>query len=420
LGWEEFFPEPRLKAYIRLAMVNNRDLRISGLNIEEAISQLGIKRAERLPQVEAGLTDEIRGGQNMNTTQSLSSEIMIPAYELDFFSKLKNAELSARESYLGTLESYDAYKVSLVSAVALAYISERLASEKLRLAESTIKSWEDALAFMESRVIQGQATMLELEQARGQVEYAQAELLNLRVELSRAKNLLELLSGSYGEEKLPDALHLSSWEPKGLGGPLSSEILLKRPDVRAAEHALIAAHYDIGVARAQFFPSISLTGALGFMSDQLTNLFIAKDSVWSLGPSLNIPIFKGGRNLRGLELALTAKDKLTLTYEKSIQDAFKEVADALIPLPDLKNLISAWKKYLETQRRVLELASSRYQNGAITYLEVLEAQRNVFEAERDLLEVRANFLVNAVNLYAALGGGVEAQGPEALPKPQQQ
>jgi Cu(I)/Ag(I) efflux system outer membrane protein len=411
LGFKDYFPEPRLQALIELAFQNNRDLKTSAINIEEAMSRFGIAQAERLPELEAGLGDDISGGVSRETTESYRAEIMVPSFELDFFSKFKNASLSAIENYLGTVESYEAFKISLVSSVTLAYLSHRLASERELLAQRTIKSWEDALAFMQSRVVSGQATLLELEQARGQVEYAQAELLNIKVAKTRAQNLLELLTGVYQEVPLPKPLKLSDWEPWVPKGPVSSELLLQRPDILSAEHALKGAHYDIGVARAQFFPSISLTGNLGFMSPEFQDLFSAKDSLWSLGPSINIPIFKGGRNMRNLELAQSAKDKLTLAYELTIQNAFKETADALLPLPDLKNLLSARARYLETQRRVLELASSRYQNGTIPYLEVLEAQRNVFEAEGELLSARSDWLINLVNLYSALGGGI----PESTP-----
>jgi NodT family efflux transporter outer membrane factor (OMF) lipoprotein len=206
----------------------------------------------------------------------------------------------------------------------------------------------------------------------------------------------------------------------GLSGPIGSQVLLGRPDVLAAEHALKASNYDIGVARAQFFPSISLTGALGLMSGEFSNLFVAKDSVWNLTPGITLPLFRGGKNIRNLELANTAKDKLTLAYEKTIQTAFKETADALVPRADLQALIVARARYLATQRRVLDLASSRYQNGTIGYLDVLSAQRDVFEAEKTLLEARVAWIGSSISLFAALGGGLNDIGLPVYLRPDQQ
>ncbi|MDR2339247.1 MAG: efflux transporter outer membrane subunit [Deltaproteobacteria bacterium] len=420
VGTGAFYPEPRLRALIGLALANNRDLRTQGLNVEEALARHGIAQADRLPGLEAGLGDSVKGGQNLRTSNSYSAELMLPSFELDFFGKLKNASLSAREAYLASMEARDAFRISLVQAVALAYLEERLSFQKEKLAERTIKSWKDALAFMENRVVSGQASLLELEQARGQVGFAEAQLLAMRVERQRYQNALELLVGDYGKTPLPGASDLLSWEPSvaslGLSGPMGSNVLLARPDVLAAERELIAAHYDIGVARANFFPSISLTGSLGLMSGELSNLFVAKDSAWALTPGLSLPIFSGGRNMRQLELATTAKDKLALAYEKTIQQAFKETADALLPRADLLALLEARARYLATQRRVLELAGSRYQNGAIGYLEVLDAQRSVFEAESDLLDAKASWIANSVNLFAALGGGLNDSGLALAPQ----
>jgi NodT family efflux transporter outer membrane factor (OMF) lipoprotein len=406
VGTGDYYPEPRLRALIRLAFENNRDLRAQGLNIQEALSRYGVAQAGRLPGLEANLTESVEGGQNSAAVTSYRGELMIPSFELDLFGKLRDASRSARESYLASGEEYDAFRISLVQSVALAYLDERLAEQKVALALRTIKSWGDALAFMENRVVSGQSTLLELEQARGQLLFAQAELLSLRVALSRARNNLELLVGDYGRTALPGPLSILAWEPAGLDGPISSRVLLGRPDILAAENALKAANYDIGVARASFFPSLSLTGALGFLSGELANLFVAKDSVWSLGAGVGLPLFSGGRRLRELELATSARDKLSLAYERAIQGAFKEAADALLPRGDLRALVQARERYLATQRRVLELAGARYQSGAVSYLEVLGAQRDVYAAEGGLLEAKAGWIENSVNLFAALGGGL--------------
>jgi NodT family efflux transporter outer membrane factor (OMF) lipoprotein len=415
-GTAGYFPEPRLRELLTLAFKNNRDLGMAALSVDEALARFGIARAGRLPSAEAGLSLEASGGPERRASESWSAEVTAPSFTLDFFGKYKNLSLSAREAWLASRDAYEAYRITLTAAVAAAYIQERALAQKEDLARRTIKSWRDAELFMRQRVVSGQASLLELEQARGQAEAAEAALLSLTAERKRAENSLELLTGAYGAAQLPQALSLFAWEPGPITGPIASEALLKRPDVSAAERELVAAHHDIGAARAEFFPSFSLAGALGFMSGELGSLFAYGGSAWSLTPAVTIPVFQGGRSRSRLAEAYAARDRLVLAYEKAIQTAFKEAADALRPREDLKSLIVAREKRLNTQRRVLELAGAQYQNGAASYLDVLDAQRSVFEAENSLLDARADWLINSVNLFAALGGGLSYDISPAPPR----
>jgi Cu(I)/Ag(I) efflux system outer membrane protein len=387
-----------------MAFQNNRDLGLSVLNVLEAQAQSRVAFANRLPWLEAQGNKRVSGGEGQSTLSSYGAEVMVPAFELDFWGRLKNLETSALENYLGSQEALRAYAITLTKTLVSAYVEERLLAQKEKLSSQTLRAYQDSLAFVEERVISGQSTLLELEQARGQVAYMEAELLSLKSARTLAENALKLIIGDFNPQNLPQPWELTAWEPWALNAQIPSEVLLNRPDVLEAEHALKASHADIGAARAAFFPRLSLTSALGLMSPDLSNLFKNGTLNWSFTPTLGLPIFSGGSLRANYDLSLIRRSKAILNYEKILQTAFREVADALLVKEDLKAQVTAREKYLATQRRVLALATNRYQNGAVSYLEVLEAQRNVLEAEMSLLDARADYLNNSINLYAALGG----------------
>jgi NodT family efflux transporter outer membrane factor (OMF) lipoprotein len=414
LGAGAFYPEPRLRALISAALSGNRDLRVSYLSVLEARAQTSLARAERLPAVEAMGSERVSGGRERPTTESFAAELSLPSFDLDLFGRLRDMEGSARELYLSSEEAWRAFRIALVAQVAESYLSWRLAVQKTRAAERALASYRDSLEFVERRIVSGQAGLLELEQARGQAEAAGARAASLRAEARTALNALGLLVGDFAPAGLPEPLDLNAWEPAGLSGGIPSRILLERPDVLAAEHRLAAAHHDIGAARAAFFPDISLTGALGFMSAELDGLFSGSSSQWSFGPSASVPVFAGGRNRAGLEAAEIRRDMAVAEYEKAVQTAFKDAADALLVRADLKAQQDASRRRLAAQRRVLALAENRYLGGSSSYLEVLDAQRQVLEAEMDQLDARKAYLSGSVSLYAALGGGLDHAG---LPDP---
>ncbi|MDR2460872.1 MAG: efflux transporter outer membrane subunit [Deltaproteobacteria bacterium] len=409
---EAFFPDQRLVELIRIAFLNNRDLRLSILNIYEARAQSSLARSNRLFDLEARASDQIQGGAESTTTQSYETQIMLPSFELDFFSRLKNLESLALEDYLATQEDYLAFQVSLIGAVANSYVELRTLAEKEELIQRTIKIYQDSLAFVENRVITGQSDLLALEEARSQVEFAQAELYAIRVDLTRAENTLKNLLGDFSEHpELPPPKPLKDLAPIPIASlNLPSEVLLLRPDIQALEHRLIASHYDIGAARAAFFPSVSLTGALGFMSMDLKNLFSGSANNFSFTPAITLPLFTGGRNRANLSLAEVRRDKAVANYEKAIIAAFKDVADALWVLEDLSRQEKARAQYLATQQRVLELVQNRYQGGTVSYLEVLDAQEKVYGAQEALLDARKNLIITRINLFSALGGGLKSEG----------
>jgi Cu(I)/Ag(I) efflux system outer membrane protein len=340
-------------------------------------------------------------------------EVMgLASFELDLFGRLKNMSEAALQSYLATEEAEKTIRISLVSQVGQSYLDERLATELLSLAERTLATRRATHAFIESRVQSGQSSLLDLEQARSMVEVVSAEVADRRQEVLRAGNALSLLLGSFEHLNLPPATPLMEQRFADLPQGIASSVLLKRPDVMEAEHMLRAADADIGAARAAFFPSISLTGRLGYMSEDLSYLFAGPSSFWSFLPRINLPVFSGGANRANLDLAELRKERSILQYEQAIQNAFREAADTLKSKALLADRLAAQKRYLASQHLVLELAMTNYINGASTYLVVLDAQRGVFEAEQTLLSIRRAQLGNEISLYSALGGGMNVTDSE--------
>ncbi|MDR2387122.1 MAG: efflux transporter outer membrane subunit [Deltaproteobacteria bacterium] len=405
--WEDFLPEERLRALIKLALEKNRDLKLAGLKILEARAEFGLSRSERWPKLEGELSQETSGGSKRETEESYEASLMLPVFEIDYLNRLGHLERGALERYLGTIEAGRYAKITLVSSVAGAYLENRLAEERVKLMESNLNNFRVSRAFVEERIRSGQADLLELEQARGLVAYAEAQLEGRKAELIRSQNELAFWLGDFESLplELPRAWPLLKWPRLNLPEGLRSEVLLNRPDVMEAERALIAANANIGAARAAFFPSIGLTGSLGLMGLDLASLFRGGGDLWSFGPRITIPIFTAGRNRANLDLAEIRKDMAIVDYEMAIQKAFREVAEGLSLRERLAQRLKAQSNYLGIQRRVLELASNRYQNGVISYLEVLEAQRSVLEAELDLLEIKKDWIFNDLALFAALGGG---------------
>jgi Cu(I)/Ag(I) efflux system outer membrane protein len=430
LGWRDFFKDEYLKELIGLALENNRDLALASRKILETRARYGLDQADRFPGLNAessaaysnqpaggstGGTGSGMGGMAANNSQSSSDSmkgdrfeaaIRIPAWELDLFGRLKNMSEAAWQTYLSAREGERAVRISLIAQVAEAYLTERLARERLELTEDNFKSWRDSASFIEERISSGQSSLLELEQARGMVEFARVALAQHRTEIKRAENALNLILGNFAARPPARGESLTRQKMAELPAGLSSRALLARPDVLEAEHNLRASNANIGAARAAFFPNLSLTGSLGYMSEDLDRLFTGSASAWNFMPKLNLPLFSGGRNQANLDLAEIRKETAVIQYEKIIQSAFREVADTLMTRPSLADQFSAQKKYLAAQRRVLDLAVNRYTNGVVSYLEVLDAQRGVFQAELDLLNIRREQLVNDINLYRALGGGI--------------
>ena len=413
LGWREFFTDTRLRELIVQALENNRDLRIAMQRVSEARGLYGIQRADRLPGISADATASrsrvpaaLSPTGQAATANQFEATLNLSAWELDFWGRVRSLTTAALESYLATEEARSAIVISLIAQVATTYLFERELDERIAIAQQTLTTREDSYRIAKRRYEVGYASKLDAAQADALLNQARADRASLLRQRDQNHNALTLLVGS--PVVAPENRPLSQIERdfvRTLSAGLPSDLLLNRPDVRAAEHRLKAANANIGAARAAFLPRIMLTGNLGTASTDLSLLFGAGSSLWSFSPSLTLPIFDGGRNRANLDVAKARNNIAVADYERTIQGAFREVADALAERRWLTEQVSAQQATLAAQTERASLAGLRYQNGAAPYLEVLDAERDRFAAEQALVQVRRALLSSIVNLYAALGGG---------------
>jgi multidrug efflux system outer membrane protein len=413
LGWRQFFPDQRLQALIVAALENNRDLRTAALNIEEARAQYQITRADLLPNLNvSGSASRARTAASQSLTgQSFISNsyqvgLAVPAYELDFFGRVRSLKDAALASYLSTEEAQKSAQISLVAQVAQAYLAERSYAEQLLLAEQTLKSREDNIQLAQKRLDVGASSALDFRLTQTLVESARVAKAQLERQRAQAENALTLLVGKK-VGGLPPAQLLSDEKiVTDIPAGLPSDLLANRPDIRSAEQTLIGANANIGAARAAFFPKITLTGNLGSASSTLGRLFDSGSGAWSFGPQLSLPIFDFGRNSANLDLTEVRKNKAVVSYEKTIQTAFREVADALVARGSLDDQVKAQEAFLSAQQERLKLTDLRFKNGIASSLDQLDAQRDLFSAQQALIQARQLRLNNAIDLYKALGGGL--------------
>ncbi|SBV90841.1 Outer membrane protein OprM [uncultured Alphaproteobacteria bacterium] len=411
LGWNEVFQAPDLRRLIETAIANNRDLRVAALNVEAARATYRVSRADLYPQVDGAASGkrartpaELSSAGRAVTAGTYSADLGVTAFELDFFGRVRSLEAEALERFLATEEARVDAQISLVAEVAQAWLAWQADRDQLRLAEETLASRQQSLDLVAARFRNGVATQLDVAQARSALETARVARVSYVRAVAQDRNALELLVGrplaaaEIAETGVAGAVTLP---PVGT----SSEVLLRRPDIREAEHKLRAANADIGAARAAFFPTISLTGSLGVSSASLGNLFEGASRTWAFGPNLSVPIFTAGRNQANLDAAKVARDTAVATYEKAIQTAFREVADALAARATLVDEIAAQRDLVAANREALDLSQRRYARGVADYLDVLDAQRELFTAQQTEISLRQQEADNLVALYKALGGG---------------
>ena len=415
IGWRDFFVDPRLDALIGAALEHNRDLAVAVAQIDEARGLYRIQDADRLPTVggTAGATRSRAGitgappGTAPVTFDRYSIGVGVSAFELDFWGRVRNLSEAARSQFLATVEAQRAFRLSLIRQVAATYLASLEAAERIRLAESTVASRQEGLRIARVRFDAGITSALDYRQAESLLTQAETELAGLRLTRTRAENALAVLVGGPVTDRLPPALPLARQSsPVALGAGLPSELLVTRPDILAAEERLRASRANIGAARAAFFPSISLTGNLGYASTELDELVGSSGLTWSFGPSINLPIFDRGRRRGNLTVAEARENIAIATYERVIQTAFQEVSDALAGRRYLADQVAAQERGTQAQRQIAELAHIRYNEGVVGYIEVLDAERNLFAAEQALLQLRRAEAENLVALYVVLGGGV--------------
>ncbi|WP_305804261.1 efflux transporter outer membrane subunit [Stenotrophomonas sp. YIM B06876] len=404
-GWRDFFTDPRLQEVIALALQNNRDLRVAMLNVDKARAQYGIQRAERLPALAAN-GQLLRSGGDMPVGTQYSADLGVAGFELDLFGRVRNLSEAALQQYFVSAEARRAAQLSLVAGVAQSWLGLAADGERLRIAQATFDSHATSLQLIEQRERLGAASALELNQAQTQLEAARADVARYRGQLAQDRNALNLLAGqTVAADLLPETFvaQVGGLEPLPAGVP--AEVLLRRPDVMAAEHRLLAGNANIGAARAAFFPSIRLTGAVGSASAELSGLFESGTRIWSFMPQISLPIFQGGRLRANLGVANADRDIALAEYEKAIQSGFRDVADALALEQALGEQQAAQQALLQAAQRAHELAQARYDAGLDGFLVLLDAQRTLYGAQQGLVATQLAGQANRVSLYKALGGG---------------
>lgn len=411
--WREFIADEQLEKLVELALANNRDLRVSILNIEAARAQYGVQRADRVPNVNASVGQTAqRLPANSSATgeayisRQYSAGLGIPAFELDFFGRVKNLSEAALQQYLGTEEARRSQQISLVAEVANAWLTLAADQERLRLAQDTLKSQQISYELSKRRFEAGATSGLDMYEAQTSVETARSDVAVYTAQVAADQNALALLAGApVPAELLPQGELQSVTQLAELPEGVPSEVLQRRPDVLAAERTLQANNANIGVARAAFFPSISLTASAGAASGDLSNLFKAGAGTWSFIPQLNLPIFAGGRNQANLDLARANRDIALAQYEKAIQSAFREVSDALAQRGTIDERVASQAALVEASGKSYRIHEQRYQKGAESYLNALVSQRNLYAAQQTYISARLAKASNQVTLYKVLGGG---------------
>ncbi len=415
IAWEQFFQSPELREVIATALEHNRDLRVATLNVEAVRETYRIERANLLPSIN-GEVQGVRQKISQNIPFSVGNTSYINQYftaqvtaswGVDFFGRIRSMQRSALEEFFASEEARRAVQVSLISEVANAYLQWLADREILALTQKTLDAQTRSFDLVNMRFEKGVADKLELSQARIPLEVARVNHALYTRLVQQDLNALTVLIGQPKVDELVKAQPLEAIQVMDvLPTGLPSEVLLLRPDVRQAEHELLAANADIGAARAAFFPSIQLTGGIGESSRELSNLFTsAAGSIWSFSPTVSVPIFQGGSLLANLGVSKTQRDIAVANYEKAIQQAFREVADELATRATLDEQIDAQADLVQAATDAYDTSQARYDQGVDSFLFVLDAQRSQYEAQQQLIELQKQRLANKVNLYKVLGGG---------------
>lgn len=408
LAWQDFFADPALRQLIDIALRNNRDLRVAVLNIEQARALLGIRRADQFPTLNATVVGSRTPSSSGGITSSYTAGLAVTAYELDFFGRVASLKEQALAQYLATTEGSRTAQISLIATVAQSWLTLLADDELLNVSRQTLATREDSLKLMQLRLQYGVASELEARLAESLLEGTRATQAQQERQRAMDENALVLLLGQAVPSQVRAQLatqRLTQLRFAELPAGLPSDLLERRPDIRQAEQQLIASNASIGAARAAFFPRISLTAGAGSASSELAGLF--KNGSWgfTLAPQLVLPLLDAGRNQAGLESAQAGRDIAVAQYEKAIQNAFREVADALAGRDTLARQLRATQAQFDAEAVRQRLTDLRYQNGVASQLDWLDAQRSLFAASQALVQTRLAYLANQVALYKALGGG---------------
>ena len=430
MPWRSFFTDPKLRALIQLALDHNRDLRVAVLDVAEARAQYRVQRAALLPHIDAsadaiyehvpasvlGATTGIAATGAAAAPESSSASIFIREYEatlgvsnyeLDLWGRVRSLTRQALEQYLSTDEARRASQISLISQVATDYVTYAADLDRLNVSKATVKADAETVRVTQARFTAGVASELDVRQAQIALEQARANVAVFTTTVAQDGDAETLLVGApIPADLLPGPLDDAMATLADLPAGLSSQVLLRRPDVLEAEHTLKGYNANIGAARAAFFPTVELTGSGGSTSLSLSNLFGAGTGSWSFTPAITLPIFDAGINAANLRLAKNQRDVALAEYEKAIQTAFREVADALAQRGTISDQLGAQDREVFAASRSLTLSMARYQRGSDTYLNALTSQVDLYNAQLNQVSTRLTRATNLIALYQALGGGV--------------
>lgn len=420
MHWQEFFTDAKLREIIGMALTNNLDLRLAALNVERARALYGIQRADLFPIINANGTGskarvpaDLSSRGSRQTVERYDVNLGVASWEIDFFGRIRSLKDSAYQTYRGTEEARRSAQILVVSSVAQAYLALAADREALALSETTLASQQSSYALIKRRYELGLVAELDLFRAQSPLDIARRDVAAYQQQVAQDENALNLLAGTTVPTRLLPTTLQDVPPPQAVSAGLRSELLLRRPDVLQAEYQLKSANADIGAARANFFPRLSLTAAMGTASSDLTSLFKTGSGAWSYAPQIVMPVFDA-RTWSANTAAKVQRKIAVAQYEKSIQVAFREVADALAVRGTIEAQVAAQESLVGSSDRTYRLANSRFDKGIDDYLGVLDAQRSLFASQQALVLLRFQQAANDVRFYAVLGGGWQTNAPPAI------
>lgn len=418
--WQDFYSDERLKGLIALGLENNKDFESARLAIEKARAQYQITDLNDLPRIDGsgGYTRQAQNRTDKNPNSSYNVNLGLANYELDFWGKIASLKEQALQNFLATTAAKDTTQISLISNIAQSYANLSYSLAQLKLAEATVESREKSLFIADKRFEAGIDPKLPSLQASASLENARLAVLQAQSSILRSRNALQFLVGGPIPTNLipaPAVSNITSQQIFSAGLP--SELLRYRPDVLEAEYSLKAAGANIEVARASYFPSISLASSVGVSSGSLDDLFKSGSVGWSFGPSISVPIFDAGRLDANYDVAKIEREQTLANYERSIQTAFREVSDVLATRATLGDQLAAQYRLQDNFEQTYQIADARFKAGIANYLDVLDAQRSLFSTQQGILDLELQKIISQVELYQVLGGGANLDVPTVIPVP---
>ena len=416
--WQNFYSDERLKGLIALGLENNKDFESARLAIEKARAQYQITDINDLPRID-GNAGYSRARQRGQTGDNYNVNLGLTNYELDFWGKIASLKDQALQNFLSTTAAKDATQISLISNIAQSYANLSYSLAQLQLAEATVESREKSLFIASKRFEAGIDPKLPSLQSSASLENARLAVLRAQSSILKSRNALQFLVGGPIPTNLiptPAVSNITSQQVFSAGLP--SELLRYRPDVLQAEYNLKAAGANIEVARASYYPSISLASNVGLSSGSLNDLFKSGSVGWSFGPSVSVPIFDAGRLDANYDVAQIERKQTLAGYERSIQTAFREVSDVLATRATLGEQLEAQYRLQDNFEQTYQIADARFKAGISNYLDVLDAQRSLFSTQQGILDLELQKIISQVELYQVLGGGANLDVPTVIPVPQ--